>query len=190
MAVRRFATLAIGVAVFMSVGVAGAFAQAETRTDHFEDSVTFADYVPCVSAFPSLEAFLLDLEVQGVIHDTETENGSHFHERVTGTFSAVPVLLADEDEDGRPDEGPEGFIVAGPREGESFTGTFSDSGSGNFNQDNHTVAFRHIFKVRGIGDEGTEINHHENSHITAHGGDPFEDPSAIVKVIFMKARCR
>ncbi|MGH8514484.1 MAG: hypothetical protein ACREV8_11210 [Gammaproteobacteria bacterium] len=174
----------------MSLGIVGAGAAAETETTRFEGSDTFADYVPCVSEFPSLEGFEITIEFEGVSHSTETENGHRFSERVSGTFSAVPVLLADEDENGEPDfdEATGSFVIAGPRDGESFTGTFADSGSGNFNKDDHTVTLRHTFKVRGIGDEGTDVNHHENAHITSLGGCPC-DPSAIVRVDFIKAKC-
>jgi hypothetical protein len=77
-------------------------ASAETETSH-RVTATFGDYVPCASEFPSLEGFEITTTVNGVEHFNENKNGGHFTFTNTGTFSAVPVLFADEDGDGEPD---------------------------------------------------------------------------------------
>lgn len=179
---------AVGLVAASLVGVSAGGAAAETETFHNE-TATFGDYVPCVSEFPSLEAFELTTTFNGVEHFNENKNGGHFTFTNTGTFSAVPVLLADEDGDGEPDfdEETESFVIAGPREGESFTGRFTIWGGGNFNRSG-IAASTFTFSGHGTGNEGTEVNWNSVDHVTSVG-DPFEDPAAIIKVMFSRFNC-
>jgi hypothetical protein len=190
MSVRRILALAVGVALFMSLGMVAAGAAAQTERHEFEESFTFAEYHPCLTDPDEapLEGFEITVDLSGVDHHTHNKNGDHFTYRVSGTFVAVPVFFADADEDGQPEhEGEAGFAVAGPREGESFTGTFTDHGNGNINQNgSHTHNFN--FRGQATGDEGTTFTWHDHGHITATG-DPFEDPFAIIKNEFFKSRC-
>ena len=176
-----------GALAAITMGAAGT-AGAETRTIHNE-TTTFGDYVPCVSDFPSLEGFEITTTVNGVEHFNENKNGGHFTFTNTGTVSAVPVLFADADGDGEPDfdEETESFVIAGPREGESFTGKFTIWGGGNFNRSG-IVASTFTFSGHATGDEGTEVNWNSVDHFTSVG-DPFEDPTAIVKVAFNRFNC-
>ena len=182
----RVLTFALAAAMFLGLGTIGA--RAETQRFHNE-SDTFADYLPCVTEFPSLEAFEITITFNGVEHFNENKNGGHFTFTQSGTFSAVPVLLADEDEDGEPDfdDETESFVIDGPREGESFAGNFTVWGGGNFNR-NGTVATTFTFSGHGTGDEGTRVKWNSTDHITSQG-DPFEDPAAIIKVAFNRFRC-
>ena len=176
-----------GALAAITMGAAGT-AGAETRPIHNE-TTTFGDYVPCVSDFPSLEGFALTTTVNGVEHFNGNKNGGHFTFTNTGTVSAVPVLFADADGNGEPDfdEEIESFVIAGPREGESFTGRFTIWGGGNFNRSG-IVANTFTFSGEATGDEGTEVNWNSVDHITSVG-DPFEDPTAIVKVAFSRFNC-
>jgi hypothetical protein len=187
MRMQRAFSIGFVAAAFVAVSAGGA--AAETVTFHNETD-TFADYVPCVSEFPSLEAFEITLTFNGVEHFNENNNGGHFTFTNTGTFSAVPVLLADADGDGEPDfdEETESFVIAGPREGESFTGKVTVWGGGNFNRSG-IVASTFTFSGHGTGDEGTQVRWNSVDHITAVG-DPFEDPAAIIKVAFSRFNCR
>ena len=180
--------LAAAVAAVLAFGISAVAASAETVTFHKEID-TFGDYVPCVSDFPSLEGFELTTIVNGVEHSTENKNGAHFTFTNTGTVSAVPVLFADADGDGEPDfdEDTEEFIIAGPREGESFTGKFTIWGGGNINKSG-IFASTFTFSGHATGDEGTEVNWSSVDHVTSVG-DPFEDPDAIVKVAFSRFNC-
>lgn len=179
----------MGLVVAVLAGPGAVGAMAETQTSHSE-TITFADYVPCVSEFPSLESYQVTLTFNGVEHFNENENGGHFTFTQTGRFSAVPVLLADEDGDGEPDfdEETESFVVAGPREGENFTGKVTLWGGGNFNRSG-IVANTFTFSGRGAGDEGTTVRWNSVDHVTSVG-DPFEDPAATIKVAFSKFNCR
>jgi hypothetical protein len=175
-------------AVGLVLGTSMTGASAETRTFH-KETATFGDYVPCVSEFPSLEGHEITVTFNGVEHFNENDNGAHFTFTNTGTFSAVPVLFADEDGDGEPDFDEEtgSFVIAGPREGESFSGKFTIWGGGNFNRSG-IVNFTFTFSGHGVGDEGTKLKWNAVEHVTSEG-DPFEDPAAIIKVAFSKFRC-
>jgi hypothetical protein len=170
------------------VGVSAGAVAAETETIHNE-TTTFGDYVPCVSEFPSLEGFAITTTVNGVEHFNENKNGGHFTFTNTGTVSAVPVLFADADGDGQPDfdEETESYMIAGPREGENFTGRFTIWGGGNFNRSG-IVASTFTFSGSATGDEGTDVKWNSVDHVTSVG-DPFEDPTAIVKVAFSRFNC-
>jgi len=175
---------ALGVGLAMN----GATVNAETITYH-RFTETFGDYVPCVSEFGSLEGFEITTTVNGVEHFSENANGGHFTFTNTGRVSAVPVMFADEDGDGEPDfdEETESFVIAGPREGESFTGRFTIWGGGNFNRSG-IVATTFTFSGRVRGSEGTLVRWNNVDHTTSIG-DPFEDPSAIIKVAFSREHC-
>ena len=177
------------VAVGLVMGVSATTASGETVTFH-QETETFGDYAPCMSEFPSLEGFEITITFNGVEHFVENANGGHFTFTNTGTFSAVPVLFADANDDGEPDfdEVSESFVIAGPREGESFSGKFTVWGGGNFNRSG-IVAFTFTFSGHGTGDEGTRLRWNSVDHVTSVG-DPFEDPSAIVKVAFSRFNCR
>jgi hypothetical protein len=176
------------VAVGLVLGASVTGASAETQTVHHETE-TFGDYIPCVSEFPSLEGYEITVTYNGIEHFNENDNSGHFTFTQTGTFSAVPVLFADEDGDGLPDfdEETESFVIAGPREGESFSGKFTIWGGGNFNRSG-IVAFTFTFSGHGVGDQGTNLKWNEDDHVTSVG-DPFEDPAAIIKVAFERLRC-
>jgi hypothetical protein len=163
-------------------------ASAETETSH-QVTTTFGDYVPCASEFPSLEGFEITTTVNGVEHFNENKNGGHFTFTNTGTVSAVPVLFADNDADGEPDfdEETESFVIAAAREGESFIGRFTIWGGGNFNRSG-IVATTFTFSGQATGDEGTQVRWNSLDHVTSVG-DPFEDPTAIVKVAFSRFNC-
>ena len=186
MGIGRGVVVALVAAAF--VGVSAGDVAAETETVHNE-TTTFGDYVPCVSEFPSLEGFEITTTINGVEHFNENKNGAHFTFTNTGTVSAVPVLFADADGDGEPDfdEETESFVIAGPREGESFTGRFTIWGGGNFNLSG-IAASTFTFSGSATGDEGTEVNWSSVDHATSVG-DPFEDPAAIIKVAFSKFNC-
>ena len=177
------------VAVGLVMGVGATAASGETLTFH-QETDTFGDYVPCVTEFPSLEGFEITITFNGVEHFTENANGGHFTFTNTGTASAVPVLFADGNNDGEPDfdEETESFVIAGPREGESFSARFTVWGGGNFNRSG-IVVFTFTFSGRVVGDEGTTVRWNSVDHVTSVG-DPFEDPSAIVKVAFSRFNCR
>jgi hypothetical protein len=170
------------------VGVSGGAVSAETETWHNE-TVVFGDYVPCVTEFPSLEGYEITSTENGVEHFNENDNGGHFTFTTTGTVTAVPVLFADEDGNGEPDfdEDAESFVIAGPREGETFTGRFTIWGGGNFNRSG-IVATTFTFRGSVTGDEGTAVKWNSVDHLTSVG-DPFEDPAAIVKVAFSNFNC-
>jgi hypothetical protein len=178
------ATIIAGVGVGVSAGAVAA----ETETIH-DETTTFGDYVPCVSESPSLEGFEITTTINGVEHFNENKNGRHFTFTNTGTLSAVPVLFADADGDGEPDfdEETESYVIAGPREGENFTGRFTIWGGGNFNR-RGIVASTFTFSGSATGDEGTDVDWNSVDHTTSIG-DPFEDPDAIVKVAFSKFNC-
>ena len=184
-ALLRVLAVAVAAAMFLGLGVIGAAAETET----FSGEMTFADYVPCVTEFPSLEAFEITITFNGVEHFNENKNGGHFTFTNTGTLSAVPVFLADEDGDGEPDfnEETESFDVAGPREGESFTGKFTIWGGGNF-MSNGTAEETFTFSGRATGDEDTEVKWNSTDHGTVQGDGP-EDPDAIIRVAFNRFRC-
>jgi hypothetical protein len=189
-AVRRIGrVLAFGLVAATFAGPGAAGAAAETQTAHRE-TITFADYVPCVTEFPSLEAFQITLTFNGVEHFNENDNGAHFTFTQTGTFSAVPVLLADADGDGEPDfdEENDSFVIAGPRAGESFAGKVTLWGGGNFNRSG-IVANTFTFSGRGAGDAGTALRWNSVDHVTSVG-DPFEDPAATIKAAFSRFNCR
>jgi hypothetical protein len=179
-----FAAVLIGCLVLATATVASA----ETETSH-RVIATFGDYVPCASEFPSLEGFEITTTTNGVEHFNGNKNGGHFTFTTTGTFSAVPVLFADEDGDGEPDfdEETESFVIAGPREGENFSGKFTVWGGGNFNRSG-IVASTFTFSGHGTGDEGSQVQWNSVDHMTSVG-DPFEDPAAIVKVAFSRFNC-
>lgn len=183
----RMVTVGVTVTLLVALGAVGARAE----TESFQDvTVTFVHYLQCVSDFPSLEGHEMTLTFNGVFHETENKNSTHFTFTNTGTLSAVPVLLADDDADGEPDvdeEDPASFVVAGPREGESFTGKFAIWGDGNINRSG-VATFTYTEDGRATGDEGTSVKWHFNDHATSEG-DLFEDPDAIVKVAFMNSRC-
>jgi hypothetical protein len=183
--IKVFAVAAIG-GLFLALSAVGA--AAETQTIHGATE-TFADYVPCVTEFPSLDAFEITITFNAVEHFNENKNGVHFTFTSEGTFSAVPVFLADNNGDGEPDfdEATESFAIAGPREGESFTGKFTNWGGGNINRSG-TASFTFTFSGHGTGDEGSSVKWNFNDHITSEG-DPFEDPAAIIKVAFSNVRC-
>ena len=186
---RVFAfSLLVVVVVGTGAGDAGAQAETETETVH-SGTETFGDYVPCVSEFPSLEGYEITVTFNGIEHFTGNKNGGHFTFTQTGTFSAVPVLLADADSDGEPDfdEETESFVVAGPRAGESFSGKFTVWGGGNFNRSGIHV-FTFTFNAHGQGDDGTVVRFNSVDHITSEG-DPEEDPDAVIKAAFSNARC-
>jgi hypothetical protein len=182
---RLVAALAVAGLV---LGVSATTASAETVTVQ-KGTDTFADYVPCVSEFPSLEGFELTLTFNSVEHFSENKNSGHFTFTNTGTFSAAPVLFADADGDGEPDfdEETEEFVIAGPREGESFSGKFTQWGGGNFNRSG-IVDFTFTFSGRGTGDEGTPVKWNSVDHVTSVG-DP-EDPASIIKSAFSRFTCR
>jgi hypothetical protein len=186
MRVARVFVVGFGAAAIVASSAGGVAAETETFHNLTE---TFGDYVPCASEFPSLEAFEITTTVNGVEHFNENKNGGHFTFTNTGTFSAVPVLLADADGDGEPDfdEESESFVIAGPREGESFAGKFTIWGGGNFNRSG-IVASTFTFSGHGTGDEGTKVKWNSVDHVTSVG-DPFEDPLAIVKVAFSRFNC-
>jgi hypothetical protein len=175
-------------AVGLVLGTTVTGALAETQTIHNETE-TFGDYVPCVGEFPSLEGHEITVTFNGVEHENENKNGGHFTFTETGTFSAIPVLFADADGNGEPDfdEATESFVIAGPREGENFTGKFTIWGGGNFNRSG-VAEFTFTFSGHGSGDEGTEVKWNSVDHITGEG-DIFEDPAAIIKVAFSRFRC-
>ena len=181
--------LAGALAAVLVFGLSATAASAETVTFH-QETTTFGDYVPCVSESTPLEGYEITAIANGVEHFNENKNGGHFTFTNTAKFSAVPVLFADADGDGEPDfdEATESFVVAGPREGESFSGKFTVWGGGNFNKSG-IVATTFTFSGHGTGDEGTEVNWSSVDHITSVG-DPFEDPAAIVKVAFSRFNCR
>ena len=176
-------------AAVLVFGLSATAASAETVTFH-KDVATFGDYVPCVSEFPSLEGFELTTTVNGVEHFNGNKKSGHFTFTNTGTFSAEPVFFADADADGEPDfdEETESFVIAGPREGESFSGKFTIWGGGNFNNSG-IVTNTFTFSGHGSGDEGTKVNWSSVDHVTSVG-DPFEDPTAIIKVAFSRFNCR
>jgi hypothetical protein len=184
----RLAGIAMVTAIGAVLGASLTNASAETLTFHNQTD-TFADYIPCVSEFPSLEAFEITVTFNGVEHFNENKNSGHFTFTNTGTFSADPVLLADANGDGLPDfdEATESFVIAGPREGESFSGKFTVWGGANFNRSG-TAESTFTFSGHGTGDEGTEIQWNSVDHITGEG-DIFEDPAAVIKVAFSKFRC-
>ena len=184
----RVATIVAGIGAAAVVAVSAGSVAAETETFH-DLTETFGDYVPCVSESPSLEAFELTTTINGVEHFNENKNGGHFTFTTTGSFSAVPVLLADADGDGEPDfdEETEEFVIAGPRDGESFSGRFTIWGGGNVNRSG-ILANTFTFSGRGSGDDGTAVKWNSVDHITSVG-DPFEDPTAIVKVAFSRINC-
>ena len=181
--------LAAAFAAVLVFGLSATAASAETVTFHHE-TATFGDYVPCVSEFPSLEGFEITTTFNGVEHFNENKNGGHFTFTNTGTVSATPVLFADTNPaDGEPDfdEATESFVIAGPREGESFTGKFTIWGGGNITNSG-IFASTFTFSGHGTGDEGTEVNWNSVDHVTSVG-DPFEDPAAIIKVAFSRFNC-
>lgn len=185
---RSLRMVTVGVTVMLIVALGAVGVRAETES--FQDiTVTFVHYATCVSDFPSLEGHEMTLTFSGVFHENENRNGAHFTFTNTGTLSAVPVFYSDNDGDDEPDvdEGTGGFVVAGPREGESFTGKFAIRGGGSMNRSGVTT-FTYTDDGRATGDEGTSVQWHFNDHATAEG-DPFEDPDAIVKVAFQKSRC-
>jgi hypothetical protein len=167
--------------------VSATVASADTVTVH-QGSETFGDYVPCTSEFPSLEGFEITTTFNGVEHFNENKNSGHFTFTQTGMFAAVPVLFADADLDGEPDfdEATESFVIAGPREGESFSGKFTVWGGGNFNR-RDIVVFTFTFSGHGTGDEGTQVRWNSVDHVTSVG-DP-EDPAAIIKTTFSRFTC-
>lgn len=186
MRIRKFLGFVLAVGLCLATSAVGA--GAETQNFHNETD-TFGDYIPCVTEFPSLEGFEITITFNGVEHFNENKNGGHFTFTQTGTASAVPVLFADADADGEPDFDPEtdSFVIAGPREGESFTAKFTIWGGGNFNRSG-IVATTFTFSGHGSGDEGTAVKWNFVDHITSVG-DPFDDPAAIIKVAFSKGRC-
>jgi hypothetical protein len=177
----------VGIVATAVAGVTAGSAAAETDT--FHETTTFGDYIPCVSDFPSLEGFELTTTVNGVEHFNGNKNGGHFTFTTTGTVSGVPVLFADEDGNGEPDfdEETESYVIAGPREGESFTGRFTIWGGGNFNRSG-IQASTFTFSGSATGDQGTAVQWNSVDHITSVG-DPFEDPTAIVKSEFSRSNC-
>lgn len=185
---RWLRMVAVGVAVtlFLALGAVGARAETESFRGI---TVTFVHDLPCMSDLSSLEGHEMTLTFNGVVHENENRNGAHFTFTNTGTMSAVPVVYADGDGDGEPDVDEEtgGFVAAGPREGESFTGKFTIWGGGNITRSG-VMTFTYTEDGRATGDEGTSVKWHFNDHATAEG-DPFEDPDAIVKVAFGKSRC-
>jgi hypothetical protein len=178
----------VGLVAAPLVAVSAGSAGAETQRFHNETE-TFGDYIPCVTEFPSLEAFEITTTFNGVEHFNENKNGGHFTFTNSGRFSAEPVLLADANNDGEPDfdEESESFVIAGPREGESFTGKFTVWGGGNFNRSG-IVANTFTFSGHGTGDEGTNVQWNSVDHVTSVG-DPFEDQAAIIKVAFSRFHC-
>jgi hypothetical protein len=183
----RGKTLIVVVLTVFFVGVGAVAAGAETQTVH-HGTDTFADYIPCVTEFPSLDGFEITVTYNSVerFSDTGGDHGS-FHQ--TGTASAVPVVLADEDGDGEPDFDEEigSFAVAGPREGESFTGKFKIHGTFNATPSG-TFTDTFTFSGHASGDEGTTVHWNDLGHFTADG-DPGQDPDAIIRAAFEQANC-
>jgi hypothetical protein len=184
MTLHRMAGAALAALGLVVAGMSPA--QAETVTFHGETD-TFGDYAPCASEFPSLEGFEITVTFNGVEHFNENGNGGHFTFTNTGTFAADPVWFADENGDGLPDfdEENEEFVIAGPREGESFDGKFTVWGGGNFQDGQSNFTF--TFSGHGEGDEGTSLTWNSVDHITAEG-DPF-DPATTPKVAFSRFNC-
>jgi hypothetical protein len=131
------ALLALLVALFTPMA---AFAQAETTTTHFSDTVSSPDVNPCTGVTGTITD-----TVKGVTHVTELPDGS-FHETmtVTDSFTFVP------DDPSQP----------------TYLGKSTFWFGANLSQNNLTSTV--TFNVHAKGSDGSRITLHGVAHVTLH----------------------
>ncbi len=132
---------------------------AQTQQDATD---TFFDTVPCAS---DTGFFEITLDYNST--ERFTDERGHFTQ--TGTFSAVPVTptaFAEEEHDGHTHIYP---IAADPRPGDTYSGRFTISGTGNDNGNATTETFN--FRINGTSSDGEEIGGHAIYHETTANGE-------------------
>lgn len=131
------ALLAAGIALAVPLP---AFAQAQTTTSHFSDTVSEPDTNPCTGAAGTItETF------HGVTHVTGLPDGTgHETTTLTGTFTFVP------DDPSQP----------------ALAGKFTIFDGENFNQQNTTATAISVFLARGT--DGSTADAHLVFHITVN----------------------
>ena len=136
---RRLAGVLLAGGIALAVPLP-AFAQAETTTTHFSDTVSEPDTNPCTGAAGTItETF------HGVTHVTGLPDGTgHETTTLTGTFTFVP------DDPSQP----------------TLTGKFTIWDGENFNQQNTTATAISVFLARGT--DGSTADAHLVFHITVN----------------------
>jgi hypothetical protein len=153
---------------------------------------TFADTVPC---HDDLGGYLITTTYNGQLHSTANDNGFWITGTETGTFAASPIQV-ETDSQGNlvrdPDSGNLIPIVDAsgnpiPRDGESFSGKFTDWFGASINRNESVLT--ETFNIHGVGSAGTSFAAHDNGHVVTDGaGDPF-DPNTPLKLAFDHSTC-
>jgi hypothetical protein len=139
-------------------------AQAETFTVTVKDvTETFPEVNPCTGVPGTVT-----ITYNAVFHFTETKNGVHLTGTTTGVFTFVP------DDPAEP----------------TYTGHFAQWFGENYNPNIDNATF--TFNVVGKGSDGSRLNFHVVSHVTAETIDFTTDPPTFegVRVEFERARCQ
>jgi hypothetical protein len=160
--------LAIGLAAgLLLAGAAPALAggPAQTFTETFKNvTETIPEVNPCTG-----DEGTVTITYNGVIHITQLASGE-FH--ITGTLTGTFVFVPDDSE--LP----------------TFTGRFTNWFGENHNRNEAAATF--TFSARGTGSDGSTLNFHAVSHITADTIDFTTVPPTVtgLKVMFDKFGCR
>ena len=163
---RRMLAIGLAAGLLLS-GAAAALAvgPAQTFTQTFKNvTETFPEVNPCTG-----DQGTVTITYNGVIHITELASGEfHITGTLTGTFEFVP----------------------NDPELPTFTGRFTNWFGENHNLNEAAATF--TFSVRGTGSDGSRINFHAVSHITADTIDFTTVPPTVtgLKVMFDKFECR
>lgn len=148
---------------------AGGGQGAQTRHQATE---TFYDTVPCATDTGFFEISLRFNSVEKM-----SDRGGHFTQ--TGRFTAVPVTPTETDVEEHDGHEHEHVVDAEPRDGASFSGRFTISGT--FRQNKRVSVETFVMRVRGTSTTGEKINAHALFHGTTVDGEQ--------KALIEKERC-
>lgn len=173
---KRLAKSMGGITLAAAMTLAGPLAVAAgAQAVHESGAETFIDEVPCVEG---------DFEITIDYRDTwhERDNGGNFNS--TGTFTAVPVNVVEEELVWHEEHGHHHRkIIAweNDEEGDTYSGKYRAGGVFNGNRNAMTGTFN--FKVNGQNSSGDRVQGHFTEHFTATDG------GEVVRSAFEKERC-
>ena len=163
---RRMLSMGLAVGLILTMAApALAGGPAQTFTETVKDvTETIAEVNPCTG-----DEGTVTITYNAVFHVTELASGE-FH--LTGTLTGTFVFVPDDPEQA------------------TFTGRFTSWFGENHNL--NEAAATTTFRVRGTGSDGSTINFHAVSHITADTIDFSTVPPTVtgLKVMFDKFACR
>lgn len=171
-AATKVSLVAVGMLLTASPTAAHAGEGDQGAQTRHQASETFFDTVPCASDTGFFEISLLFNSVEKM-----SERGGHFTQ--TGQFTAVPVTPTQTEVEEHDGHEHEHVVAAEPRDGATYSGRFTISGT--FRQNKRVNVETFTFRARGTSTSGDEIHAHGLFHETTVNGDQ--------KALIEKERC-